>query len=322
MNAKTKIALVSYQPVAQGDDWLGRTHERMAWCVDHAAARGADLVAFPETVTALGAPGGVDPEPLDGPTAAAMQTAASRHGVHLLCPIRTDEDGAVFNSAILIGPAGDIIGVYHKNFPTLDELAAGTHPCGEAPVFETDLGRIGVAICFDLTYHEVGESLADDRPDLVLWPSMWPGARHLTKWCVEFGFAMGAIYQEHSTLVDVAGRVVAEESAHRAQWHDAPPLVVGELDLGERLLHADGNIKAIKRISHTAYRAEYIRPDGLIVFASTRPDRTTDELIAEFGLTTMHDYLTTVRSERRRVLDGGEPSVELARKFDWQTREE
>ena len=65
----------------------------------------------------------------------------------------------IWNSAVLIDPAGAILGVYHKNFPTLDEMAAGTRPCTETPVFETDFGRLGLCICFDLNYWEVGSGL-------------------------------------------------------------------------------------------------------------------------------------------------------------------
>ena len=169
MSRNAIISLVSYPPLpAELPDRLTKTLERMAECIDHAVALESDLVAFPEICNILGTEGEWQFEPLDGPTVTAIARKAKEHGTYVVCPLATTQEGKRFNSSVLLGRDGSIAGVYRKNFLTHMELDMGIIPGTETPVFETDVGRVGLAICFELNYWEVGSGLCRNRAELVV----------------------------------------------------------------------------------------------------------------------------------------------------------
>jgi len=312
MSRHATISLVSYKPVP-GDDpnRMDKTLEKMGTHVDQAAALESDLVAFPEICNTLGAPDVWQFEELDGPTITAMSKKAREHGVYVVCPMGTMDGETRRNSSVLIGRGGGIAGVYHKNVPTHGELDVGIIPGTETPVFETDFGRVGLCICFDLNYHEVGAGLCANKAELVIWSSMWTGKRMLTKWAIEFGFYMSALHSGASSFVDVAGREVVCIGRNTSDSTGSAPIVTATLDLDRRLLHHDFNVGALKplyeKYGPTAAYAEWIPDECLLIFGSQLPNISSDELIEEFGLEPMRDYLARARRDRQRALDGTYP---------------
>ncbi|MHC4478437.1 MAG: carbon-nitrogen hydrolase family protein [Planctomycetota bacterium] len=303
------ISLVSFPTLPRDEpDRLTKTLANMAKHVEEAAVLGSDLVVFPEIANRLGSAKPWEFEPLDGPTIAAMSRQAKQHSIYVVCPTGTLEDGKRYNSSVLIGRDGGIVGIYHKNFPTHGELDVGIIPGTETPVFETDFGRVGLSICFDLNYWEVGSGLCANKAELVLWSSMWQGARMLSKWAIEFGFYMGAIWRSGSTFVDVVGREIVCIKRNISDKSGSAPLVTAALDMDRRLLHHDGNVKRLKglfqKYGSTAAYVEWLGHECLVVFGSQLPSVSSDQLIEEFGLETMRDYLARVRRDRQRALKG------------------
>ena len=142
----------------------------------------AELVVFPETVTTsfvtgLDADGLwdlVDEAP--GRITRDVQAAAKALGVHVAWPSyrRGPERGVVFNSSILIGPDGEIIGIYDKThpFPLERSDCGGWVTLGSrADVFETALGSIGMIICYDGDFPELSRLLAVKGAEMILRPS-------------------------------------------------------------------------------------------------------------------------------------------------------
>jgi hypothetical protein len=319
MSRNATISLVSF-PVrlpAGEPDRLAKTLRQMGEYVDHAAVLKSDLVAFPETCSMCGTETPWACEPLDGPTIAAMSRKAKERNIWVVCPLGTMDGDKKRNSSVLIDRRGQVAGIYHKNFPTHPELDAGIVPGTETPVFETDFGRVGLCICFDLDYWEVGAALCANRAELVIWSSMWQGRRMLTRWAIEFGFCMGAAYFERSTFVDLIGREIASVSRSASDVTGCAPLVTATLDLDRRLLHHDFNLEPMKRLiskhGPTAAHVEWIPEECLLIFGSEMPGASSDELIKEFGLETMRDYLTRARHDRQRALQGTYPVSKSSR---------
>ena len=302
------ISLVNFPTLpADEPDRLCRTLDRMRGYVAEAAQEESDLVAFPEICNCLDS---ADPwsaaETLDGPTVTALAQAARQHSLYVVAPLLLDDDGRRYNCAVLIGRNGEIVGVYRKNFPTHTELDNGIAPGVETPVFETDFGRVGLCICFDLNYWEVGSGLCRNRAELVIWPSMWAGGRMLSKWAMEFGFHLAALWKGQSTFVDVAGREILSVKRDVSERTGRSPVVTARLDLDRRLLHPDYNLDRMQalfqRYGPTAAHAELLREDCHLVFGSQLPGVSSDRLIEEFGLETMRAYLARVRRDRKAAL--------------------
>jgi len=146
-----------------------------------AAAAGADLVCLPEMF-----PTGFDyeyigvrAEPLTGPFMTALTETARDAGIHLVCGSYPEREGEkIYNTAVLIGPGGRIIGKYRKIhlFPLMEEnlyLSSGH----EIPIFETDLGKLGIMICYDIRFPELARALALRGAEIILVPAEFPYPR-------------------------------------------------------------------------------------------------------------------------------------------------
>jgi predicted amidohydrolase len=154
----------------------------VAWLERAAKEYDADLVLFPETVTtgfvtALDANALWDLiDTMPGRITRAVQRAAKSLGVHVVLPSyrRGPSRGIVYNSAALIDPSGEIIGVYDKThpFPTERFDCGGWTTCGNrADVFETALGSIGMIICYDGDFPELSRLLAVKGAEVIVRPS-------------------------------------------------------------------------------------------------------------------------------------------------------
>ena len=139
----------------------------------------AELVVFPETVT-TGYETNLDAYELwdlvdeaPGRITHAVQAAAKDLGVHVVWPSyrRGGERGVVYNSAILIGPDGEIIGIYDKTHPAPWERTdgGGWATVGDrADVFKTSLGDIGMIICYDGDFPELSRLLAVKGAEIII----------------------------------------------------------------------------------------------------------------------------------------------------------
>lgn len=144
-----------------------------------AAADGAEIVVLPELVTtgyvfesAEEARGLA--EPVDGPSLRALTTLAADLDLVVaggFAELATD--GAVYNSAVLIDRSG-VRAVYRKAHLWAQEqwwFTAGNHP---PPVVDTDRGRIGMLVCYDLEFPEWPRTAALAGADLLCVPTNWP----------------------------------------------------------------------------------------------------------------------------------------------------
>ena len=146
-----------------------------------AAAAGADLVCLPEMF-----PTGFDyeyiresAEPLSGPFMTALKETARDAGTYLVCgsyPEREKEK--IYNTAVVIGSDGEIIGKYRKIhlFPVMDENLH-LSPGREIPVFETGLGKLGVMICYDIRFPELARALVLGGAEILVVPAEFPYPR-------------------------------------------------------------------------------------------------------------------------------------------------
>lgn len=115
-------------------------------------------------------------EPIPGPTTRAIGEKAKEHELYIVTPIFEKRGpGRYYNSAALIGPDGQVIGKYSKTHIPLSGGGALEkyyfRPGSEFPVFETDVGNIGIIICYDRLFPETFRILALKGADLILVPA-------------------------------------------------------------------------------------------------------------------------------------------------------
>lgn len=81
------------------------------------------------------------------------------------------EDGAVYNTALVLNPEGELVSTYRKCFPW--QPFEATTPGHEMVVFDMPgVGRLGLAICYDGSFPETYRQLAWFGAELVLQPTL------------------------------------------------------------------------------------------------------------------------------------------------------
>ena len=209
-----------------------KTLDKMAAVVAEAATRGCDLVIFPEL--ALNSWGScaacadahapcawhrAQAEAADGPACHDVAGMAAEHGVHVIYGYEELGDaGAIHNSANVVAPDG-LVGTYRKLHLGIPLETDRFTPGDSLPVFDTDLGPIGISICYDFYQGpELSRVLALKGARLLVNPtgrSSLPRARE---------------HLEQITLVRAHENLVATASANRVgDAHGSPTWAGGSV---------------------------------------------------------------------------------------------
>lgn len=140
---------------------------------------GAGLIVLPELIV----PGyRTDPdflragsEPIDGELIGAWGEVTARHRGYLAAGFCERDGDRLYNSAVVIGPGG--VALHYRKLHRFGAekaiFAAGDRGL---PVVETELGVLGVCICYDLRFVETARILALQGAELICVPTAWlPG---------------------------------------------------------------------------------------------------------------------------------------------------
>jgi predicted amidohydrolase len=163
---------------------LGAVEDKIARWVTEAADRGAELLVFPEYgAMELAAPAGeavcADLQASLAAVSDAMPRIdaahadlARRHRVHILAGSgpRIGANGRYRNTARLFAPSGNA-GAQDKLVRTPFEHDWGIVSGEAAQVFDTTLGRIGVAICYDSEFPLLVRAMVEAGAEIILVPA-------------------------------------------------------------------------------------------------------------------------------------------------------
>lgn len=130
-----------------------------------------DLVVFGE-LAAYG-PSIDHAQPPGGPFVQRMAALAQETGLYLIPGSHYEQRGGdIYNVATVFDPAGQIIARHDKFFPFLPyekNVAPGHEYC----VFDIPgIGRLGLAICYDMWFPEAMRTLAAMGAEVILLPTM------------------------------------------------------------------------------------------------------------------------------------------------------
>lgn len=277
--------------------------------IDREIGNGPDLVVLPEVCDIV-------------PTASAAEKAnwirirgdsvldalkayAAEHACYVVySSYRAREDGRFANSSRLIDRGGAVVACYDKMFPTVGE--SGSRECPIVPgtaavVAETDFGRVGFAICFDLNFPELRKMYAEEHPDVICFSSFFDGDFQQRTWareCQSYIVSATSANWLEKQVVDPAGGVLRCENYYM-------PTFTVRINTNCRVLHLDENREKFPSVLRKYGQRVSIRNPGrvgTVTISSKDPELPVDSVIREFGLESFSDYLDRSRKVREAAL--------------------
>jgi len=225
--------------MAASDDKQANLTEARHW-VREAAAQGARLVVLPEVFIWRGPKQRErdSAEPIPGPTSEALSELARERRIYLLGGSILEATPGIdraFNTSLLFDPGGRIIAKYRKihlfdvdlaNGVSLRESDTRAHG-GDVVAVKTELGTLGLSVCYDLRFPELYRGLADQGAHVIFVPSAFTAFTGEAHWETllraraienqayviapdQFGKSSGSFAcHGHSMIIDPWGNVAA-----------------------------------------------------------------------------------------------------------------
>lgn len=222
--------------------------------IEKAIKKGAQFVTMPENINYIGSTERniANAEPIPGETSLFFSNLAKKHSVWIHCGSFAESAPGfkkVYNTSIVVDPAGEIVALYRKihmydvdiaNGPSVRESDAKM-PGREIVVFDSEYGRMGLSICYDMRFPELYRIMALKGAKLMFVPAnytLFTGKDHwevvLRTRAIEnqcFVAAAGQVgvkpkFQSYgrSMVIDPWGTVIAQAS-------DGEGVIVAEIDM-------------------------------------------------------------------------------------------
>ncbi len=225
-----KVAGVQINPIMNE---VGANLKRGREFINKAAEQEVDLIVFPELWTTgyfLSEEAFWDlAETPDGSTIRQMREAAREADSAIICPFVETDGQSIYIAAAVIDRQGELRGVVRKSLLWGREQQIFTPGIMEYPVFDMEVGKIGILICYEMEFPETSRLLTLDGAEIIVCPSVWSlAASH--RWDIQlparsldntvFVFGVNTVGNNScgkSKLVSPLGDILAEASDRREE---------------------------------------------------------------------------------------------------------
>lgn len=164
-----RLATIHHQPAGKSPR---ENCTEYAPLIAQAAEKKADLVVLGETIPSAHVKAKVETlaEPIPGPSTDYFASLAKQHRLHIALSLYERQAHLIYNTAVLLGPEGKLLGKYRKVTLPPSEAAKGVAPGSDYPVFDTAFGKVGLMVCYDGFFPEVARELTKNGAEVIAWP--------------------------------------------------------------------------------------------------------------------------------------------------------
>ncbi|KAL3865138.1 hypothetical protein ACJMK2_006759 [Sinanodonta woodiana] len=250
-----RLALIQLAVTASKIDNLARA----AKLIREAATNGAKIVALPEC---FNSPYGTKyfstyAEKIPGTSTEALSTAAKDNNIFLIGgSIPEEDEGSLYNTCVVFGSDGQVLAKHRKvhlfdidipgkiRFQESETLSPGN----SFSCFDTPYCKVGVGICYDIRFAELGQVYADKGCKLLIYP----GAFNMTTGPAHWELLQRARALDNQLYVatvspardEGAGYVAWGHSTVVSPWGD----VLATTDHQEAIVYADIDVKRVEEV--------------------------------------------------------------------------
>jgi predicted amidohydrolase len=240
-----------------------------------------------------------------------IATCAKHHGCYIVAPLVLREDGPVerySNAAVLVGRDGKVVGIYRKVHLTTDLkyvlLEGGMTPGTNFPVFDCDFGRVGIQICFDMTFPDGWEALDKQGAELVLMPTETPQTIRPSMYALLHRYyIVSATPRNHAAVYNPIG-MIEEEITQEG-------VLVHQIDLSYAIAGWDpgwDNGVALKRMFGDKVGYTYYFGEDCGIYWSNDPKTSIGQFLRPLGFPEPRDDFVLERQLEEKVR-GGPPQL-------------
>lgn len=233
---------------------------------------------------------------------------AAREQIWLVLPLILAEEKngqEIFsNAAVLLDRTGKVAGIYRKVHP-IAVYEDGVTPGSDFPVFTTDFGKVGVQICWDMSYEEGWKALASSGAEIVALPSMSPQNVRLASYAQRFRYwIVNSTPRDNATIFNPIGLIDAQINN--------PGVLVHRFDLVSAVVHWNAAIdegRAFqKRFGNRGGYVWSFREDtGL--FWSNDPHSSVGAMLRELGAEQMDAYVERMDEYVKQIVAAERPKT-------------
>ncbi|MFN0101365.1 MAG: carbon-nitrogen hydrolase family protein [Bryobacteraceae bacterium] len=198
---KVNVATVNLRP--RNSSGREESVSQFIQAIGKSVPAGTDVILLPEGISVVGTTKTYVEisESIPGPTTKSLGEVAKARKSYIIAGIYEREGATVYNTAVLIDRNGDLAGKYRKVYLPREEIERGLTPGTHFPVFQTDFGKVGLMICYDVFFAEPARALANQGADMILMP-IWGGDETLAKArAIENGVFLVTSGYDHPTYI-------------------------------------------------------------------------------------------------------------------------
>ena len=226
---------------------------------------------------------------------------ARENNCYIICPIITYENGRCYNTAVLLDRKGKIQDEYKKIHPAPGEMVYGVYPGRAKPkAWDTDFGKIGVQICFDMQWNDGWQSLMDEEVEIIFWPSAFSGNTLIKgrAWQSK-AYTVSSTNKGVARVCGITGEVIAATGQWNRHWICTP------VNLNKQVVHTwpyvtkfdDVIRKYGRKVTITNYHEE-----EWSVFESHDPDIKIKQVLNEFDILDYNAHIRKYDDAQKKML--------------------
>jgi beta-ureidopropionase len=215
---------------------------------------------------------------------------AKQYSCYIICAVNTFEGDKTYNSAVVLDREGARFGEYHKIHLTEGEIKAGLTPGPiPPPVFQTDFGKIGIQICFDIEWDDSWTMLREQGAEIVFWSSAFAGGNMVNTKAWRHKYVVASSTRKNtSKICDITGETVTETGIWDKNFYCAP------VNLEKAFLHTWPYVNSfgeIRKKYGRKVRITNFHEEEWSIIESLSPDVFVADIMKDFDMKTHEQHI-------------------------------